>query len=112
MLIVELRTQMSQDLRTALKSRDKVAVSLLRSLMASLDNAEAVAVDDASLPTVPTTERYEVARKTLTADDVRRLLEQELAERQRVHDEFVSLGKADVVVRLRTEIELIAAYLY
>lgn len=111
MLVSELRNQMSQDLRTAMKSRDKVAVSLLRTLMAALDNAEAVAVDLATLPKVPTTERHEVPRKELTSDDVQQLLERELAERQRVHGEYAALGLADEAKRLQTEIELIAVYL-
>ena len=111
MLVTELRNQMSQDLRTAMKSRNKAAVSLLRTLMATLDNAEAVAVDHATLPKVPTTDRYEAARKELTADEVQQLLEQELADRQRTQEEFEALGLADEVERLQIEIDLIAAYL-
>ncbi|HRW10953.1 MAG TPA: GatB/YqeY domain-containing protein [Caldilineaceae bacterium] len=111
MLIVELRNQMSQDLRMAMKNRDKVAVALLRTLMATLDNAEAVAVDHATLPKVPTTERHEVPRKELTSDDVQQLLERELAERQRAHGEYVALGLAAEAERLQTEIELISDYL-
>jgi len=101
---------MSQDLRTAMKNRDKVTVSLLRTLMATLDNAEAVAVDLSTLPKVPTTERHEVPRKELTSAEVRQLLERELAERQRAHGEYVALGLADEAKRLQTEIELITAY--
>ncbi|MCB0099617.1 MAG: GatB/YqeY domain-containing protein [Caldilineaceae bacterium] len=111
MSVTELRNQLSQDLRTAMKTRDKVAVSLLRTLMATLDNAEAVAVDHASLPKVPTTERHEVPRKELTSDEIRQLLGRELAERQRAHDEYLALGLADEVTRLETEIELITHYL-
>lgn len=111
MSIVILRHQISQDLRTAMKNRDKVAVSLLRTLMATLDNAEAVAVDHATLPKVPTTERYEVARKELTPDDIQQLLERELADRQRTRNEYVALGLTDEVTRLETEIELITRYL-
>ncbi|MCB0063000.1 MAG: GatB/YqeY domain-containing protein [Caldilineaceae bacterium] len=111
MSIIILRERMSQDLRTAMKHRDKVAVSLLRTLMATLDNAEAVAVDHANLPKVPTTERYEVARKELTPDEIQQLLERELADRQCTRNEYVALGLTEEVTRLETEIELIAAYL-
>ena len=109
--VTELRNQLSQDLRTAMKTRDKVAVSLLRTLMATLDNAEAVAVDHASLPKVPTTERHEVPRKELTSDEIRQLLARELAERQRAHSEYVTLGLGNEAERLQTEIEWIATYL-
>lgn len=102
---------MSQDLRTAMKSRDKIAVSLLRTLMATLDNAEAIAVDHAILPKIPTTERYEVARKELTPGEIQQLLEREVAERQRAHSEYLALGLTDEVTRLETEIELITRYL-
>jgi uncharacterized protein YqeY len=111
LLVAELRAKLSNDLRTAMKNRDKVAVALLRSLMATLDNAEAVAVDLSALPKVPTTERYEVARKVLTPDEVRQLLEQELADRQRAHDEYTTLGLADEAERLQAETQLIASYL-
>jgi uncharacterized protein len=111
LLSVELRNQMSQDLRAAMKSRDQVAASLLRTLMATLDNAEAVAVDHLTLPKVPTTERHEVPRKELTRDEIQQLLERELAERQRAHGEYTALGLATEAQRLQSEIELIAVYL-
>jgi uncharacterized protein YqeY len=111
LLSVELRKQLSQDLRAAMKDRNKVAVSLLRTLMATLDNAEAVAVDHLTLPKVPTTERHEVPRKELTSDEVQQLLEREVAERQRAHGEYIALGLASEAQRLQTEVELIAVYL-
>ncbi len=112
MLIVELRKRMSNDLRAAMKKRDKAAVSLLRTLMAALDNAEAVTVDLSTLPKVATTERYEVPRKELTSAEVQQLLERELAERQRAHAGYVALGLDDEATRMQTEIELVASYLY
>lgn len=111
MSIIILRERMSQDLRTSMKNRDKVAVSLLRTLMAALDNAEAVAVDHASLPKVPTTERYEVPRKELTDDEVRQLLEEELAERRRAHSNYMALQVASEVERLQQEIDILVTYL-
>jgi uncharacterized protein YqeY len=41
-----MRTTMRRDLTAALKARDRVAVSALRSALAAIDNAEAVPVPD------------------------------------------------------------------
>ncbi len=107
----ELRERLSGELRVAMKAREKQTVVLLRTLMATLDNAEAVTVDLATLPKVATTERHEVPRKLLSEDEIRALLQREIAERRHNCAEYEALGLPEKATQLQQEAELIASYL-
>jgi len=102
---------MNQDLRDAMKARDLKKVSALRTIMAVLDNAEAVAIDPATQPKVPTTERHEVPRKQLSEAAIHQLLQQEITSREQTRAQLARLGRREEAEALASEIALLAAYL-
>jgi hypothetical protein len=97
-----------------MKARRNEETSLLRVLLAALDNAEAVAVGTAH-------DRYkerafgdpsvEMPRRVLSEVEIRDLLLRESAERGAAAREFERLGVQKEVERLRNEFSLIARYL-
>lgn len=102
------------DLTAAMKARRSAETSLLRAILAALDNAEAVPVGTAH-------DRYavrmfgdpsvEAPRRVLSEADVRALLLRETADREMAAQEFEALGKQNEAERLRNEVSLIARYL-
>jgi hypothetical protein len=70
---------MQHDLRDAMKSRDRLRVSVLRSTLGAIGNAEAVPSD--ARPNVSgRDEPTEVARRELSEADVRAVVAREVAE--------------------------------
>lgn len=102
-----------KDLRVALRAREALTVSTLRSLIAAIDNAQAVPVADAH-------QRYivrpfsdgsaEATRRALSETDVRRILEEELAVRARSATECECHGRLEAASRLRAEAAIVARY--
>ena len=106
---------MRSALKDAIKARDDVAVSALRSALASLDNAAAV---EAALPTVEHAHiagsagglgAGEAARAELTEAEVRDVLAREIEERRSAARAYAGLGRADTAARLRAEADVLAA---
>lgn len=107
----ELRRAIRDDLRSAQRERDVDRVRLYRTLLAAVDNAEAVdaAQDwDYSRPSLGQTE---VARRDLGGEDVRTLLQREIDERLDAADQYRQTGKPELAARLDADCLLIAAYL-
>lgn len=114
-----LRSLLRADLRAAMKARRREAVSALRTALASVDNAEGVAPVDA--PVTPTSEHIagasagvgsaEAARRVLSADDVRALLREQVAERRTEADRYDAVGHGGAAGRLRREADVLDAYL-
>ena len=107
---------MRADLTTAMKSRDRATVSVLRSALAAIDNAEAVAVDQ-SAPTTSLSEHVagvagpsEVARRELTDADIATILTREITERETAATDYVNVGQAAVAQELRAEADLLRRY--
>jgi uncharacterized protein YqeY len=103
-------------LRDAMKARDKVAVTALRSVLAALDNATAV---NATLPAVEHEHiagsagglgAGEVARAELTAAQTRAVLAREIEERQAAALDYDRAGQAETAARLRAEADVLAAF--
>ena len=103
-----LREQMRADLRTAMKARDTATVTALRTLLAALDNAEAVPLDEAAQPSIGQTN--DVPRRTLNEGEMRAVLQREAAERRKTIEQYERLGRSSEADRLRTELDVIAAY--
>ena len=102
-----------------MKARDAVAVAVLRSALAAIDNAEAV--DDAGAPTTlsgdgPIAKSVsglgagEVPRRLLTPEEEATIVASEMAERRAAAAEYDRLGRPDEALRLRAEAAVIAAY--
>lgn len=116
-----LRASLRKDLVAAMKSRDKETVSALRTAIAAIDNAEAVAVEDVSSSSSQVGEHVagaasgvgatEVSRRELSLPDVREVLAGQIAERRTEAEGYDSLGQFDAAARLRREADVLAAYI-
>ncbi len=97
-----------------MRDRRAAEVSLLRVLIAALDNAEAVPVGEVHQKYVVLAfgdGSAEVPRLELTANDVQAILAREQAERVAAADELERVGRSDVAQSRRDEAGLIARYL-
>lgn len=103
---MQLLTTLRSDLTEALKARDSVKVSVIRSLLSSIANAGAVPLSTA-------TEAVGVyagdsARRSIETEEVKRLLEEEIAERTGAASAYTDpVG----IERMQTEAGLIEDYL-
>jgi uncharacterized protein YqeY len=105
-------------LTVAIKARDAVAISALRSALAAIENATAVDAEPASPPTTGPIARAvsglgagEVERRQLTEADVRALVRAEVEQRIAAAAQFDGLGRPDRAERLRAEAEVLSAHL-
>jgi uncharacterized protein len=102
---------MQADVTAAIRARDKVTASVLRTTLTALANAEAVdASGSASALPVPGLYATEAARRTLSDDDVRGLITAEHDDLQRAAAEMQELGQHDTATRLTTQADILAAY--
>jgi len=109
-----MRLRLQTDLKAAMRDRRTAEVSLLRVLIAALDNTEAV-------PMTAEHQKYvvlpfgdgsaEVPRRVLSVADVRAVLEREQAERRAAADELERVGRPDVARERLVEVVLIERYL-
>lgn len=110
-------TPLPQSLRaalsTAIRGRDRTAVSALRSTIAAIENAEAVEVPprpegDAQFAGSATgVGAGEAQRRVLTTEQVARIVRAEIEERQGAAAEFTRLGREDRAAQLRAEAAVI-----
>ena len=87
-----IRERMQQDLRAAMQARDQLALSVLRSTLAAVANAEAVD------PAPEDRHATEVERKHLAEDDIVAIVTAERYDLRAASREMTSLrqdGKAD-----------------
>jgi len=116
-----MRERLQADLRAALKARNKQSVSVLRALIAAIDNAGAIALEAGGAPAnprLPGGSQYvvtgggqsEAARKPLSAQDIDTLLVREAGERRTAADQVARHGKHEEADALRQGADLIDAY--
>jgi hypothetical protein len=115
-----LRHRLQTALRVALKDRDKAAVDAIRSVLAAIDNAEAVDAKPAST-TAPTSSHIagavsgagaaEAARRELSEDDVRAIVRAEVRHLRSNADEYQRLGKDEDAARLRAQADVLDVHL-
>ncbi|WP_028933767.1 GatB/YqeY domain-containing protein [Pseudonocardia spinosispora] len=111
-----MRTVLRQDLTSAIKARDRVAITALRSALAAIENAEAA---DNTAPSPSGNAHFagsvaggaEVPRRVLTEHDVRAIVEAEVQERSTSSAEYERLGREDAAERLHAEAAVLARYL-
>ncbi|HEY1134068.1 MAG TPA: hypothetical protein VGE77_05785 [Nocardioides sp.] len=113
-----LRAALRTDLVAAMRERDRVAAGALRTMIAAIDNAEAVAVDaDAPVGDGPIAGAAvgvgaaEAVRRDLTPDDLVALVTEQVDERRAAAAELAALDRPDDVARLHREADLLATYL-
>ena len=91
----DLKQQISTDLTTAMKARDKVTSSTLRMVMTAIQNAQ-VAGD---------------AAKELTDDEVLAVITKEGKKRRDAIAEYEKAGRAELAAAEQAELQVLEAYL-
>ena len=110
-----LRETLRNELKTAMKARDRVAMTAIRSALGAIDNAEAVPID--AIPRAGAAETSalgvgaaDAARRELSETDVRALVAVEVEERRNSADELRSVH-VDRAEALDAEADVLAALL-
>lgn len=107
--VVRLRTRLGEDLRLAMKQRDAVAASAIRSVLSSLDNASAV---PQTRDHVPVFGRHgDVPRRYLSWSDAEALLADEAQDRREAASTYEALLKDEDAQRMRRELDVICRYI-
>ena|SRR5581483_11948666 len=115
-----MRGRMRRDLTSALKARDEDVVAALRSALAAIDNAEAVASDRAA-PEETSSEHIagatvgagssDVPRRLLSEVEVKAIVRGQVEERCEAAGLYEKLGREDQATRLRREAAVLTEYL-
>jgi len=113
-----LRDALRQGLTAALKARDAEALAALRTAIAAIDNAEAIATTDAQRPVTSAdivgasngVGSTEAVRQSLSVGQLRDIVSEQIAECAREADRYDLLGQPDAAQRLRHRARILAAY--
>jgi uncharacterized protein YqeY len=112
-----VRERLTSALRAAMKARDPATVSVLRSTLAAIENAEAVeddgrpVVEDARIAgSVGRLGSGEARRAVVDEQAARAIVAHEARERRAAAEEYERLGRTDEAARLRDEADLIATF--
>src|SRR4051812_7133349 len=103
-----LRDRMQSDLPAAMKARDATRVSVLRTTLAAVANAEAVHPADGA---VAAGLLGDVARKDLSEDDVRSIVARERDDLATTAGEMEQLGQAEEAAELGGRAAILDGYL-
>ena len=113
-----LRARLRRALLAAMKGRDPVAIAALRSGLAAIDNAEAVAPPPAPMPRAGIVAAGmvglgagEAERRQLSEDQMADIIRTEIADRQAAAEEYERAGHLDQSARLTAEADVLAAHL-
>jgi uncharacterized protein YqeY len=98
-----LRQRLRESLKAALSARDGVAVAVLRSALAAIDNAEAADWSAAPKGVRLGVGAGEIARRKLSAQEVLGVLRAEVSERVAAAAEYERLGRARQALGLKAE---------
>ncbi len=104
-----LRERLKDGLKAAMKARQPEVVSILRSTLSEIDNAEAVETDTDYVPLAGRTK--DVPRKVLTEVDVRQILQKELDEITAVITTYQQRGKNNEAAPLQKQASVLSQYL-
>jgi uncharacterized protein YqeY len=109
-----MRSRLRTALITAMRTRDSVAVSALRSALAAIDNAEAVDAgtsggDVGAHPLGPVGPA-EAPRRELTEADIVETVRTEVSDRLRTAGEYERLGQPEHAERLRGEATVLSRF--
>lgn len=119
MTVDPTRIALRAGLAPAMRARDKVATTAIRSALAAIDNAEAVPVQ---APAPTTTGDGPIAgariglgageadRRELTEHDIAHLLESEISDRLGAAAELEQAGRPDHGERLRAEAAVLQSF--
>lgn len=106
--LMSIREKMKAGLTAAIKARDKDTMNVLRSVLGTIDNAEAVPV------TTPVETHHgrakDVPRKVLHVEDLHAILNYEINERTQKSADYQRLGKIEEAERLHREAVILEQY--
>jgi uncharacterized protein len=113
-----LRERLRGALPAAMKARDRDAVAALRSALAAIENAEAVApppaapLQDGVIPRATAgLGSGEARRIDLSDEQVAAIVRAELDERRSAADDYAGAGQAERAARLTAEADALARHL-
>jgi len=106
--MADVRARMQIDLRAAMRQQDRPRVSVLRTALAALANAEAV--EPQAVAVLEGVYAAEAERRELTDADVRAVLHGVRDELLVAADEIRRLGRAGDAERLREQAAIIESY--
>src|SRR3974390_397924 len=115
-----MRDRLREDLAAAMKARDRVAITVLRTTLAAIDNAEAVDVSPKEPPgagshhfagTSAGVGSSDVTRRVLSDADIGAIIGEEADERWQAAVEYEKLGRVDIADGLRREAAVLDRYL-
>lgn len=86
--------QLNQDMKEAMRSKDKLRLSVIRMVKGSLQN-----------------EAIKLKKEELTADESLTVLSREVKQRKDSLQEFEKVGRQDLADKLQEELEILSAYL-
>ena len=109
MSAASLKQRLRGDLKAAMQSGARDEVRLLRGLVAALDNAEAVPMEDEALRRFDKA-AGDIARRELGEREIAALLARERGERLAAAASFEKLGQPSEALRLRQEAAVVARY--
>ena len=104
-----VRTRLKDGLKTAMKTRQSAIVSILRTVLAAIDNAEAVELPPKFVPIMG--QSNDVPRKVLTETQMRDLVANEIRALQSASAEYEQLGKTEEADTLRNQVAALSEYL-
>jgi hypothetical protein len=104
----EIRSRLSSDLTTAMKTRDKVRIRVIRSTLAAIANAEAV---EASTRAEGTVGYSDVPRRDVDRAQIIDLIESEIGEREVAAAQYRDVGRPADAGMLEEEIGVLRDYL-
>ncbi|AXI09497.1 hypothetical protein CUC15_11455 [Oceanobacillus zhaokaii] len=91
---MSLLDQLNQDMKLAMKSKDKETLSVIRMVKASIQN-----------------ELINLGKATLSEDEELTILSREVKQRKDSLHEFKSAGREDLVNKVETELTIVQAYM-
>jgi uncharacterized protein len=111
-----LRVRLRDALVAAMKERDRVAVGVLRSALAAIDNAEAVDATGAGGASAIESSPVgigvaEVERRALSDDDIARIVRSEVADREVAALDYDRAGRPERAQALRAEARVLSSHL-
>ena len=114
-----MRDRLREDLTAAIKARDRVAVTALRTALAAIDNAEAVDADPGG-PRAASSQHVagasagvgssDVPRRVLSQAEVGAIVRTQADERWQAAADYEKLGRTDAADVLRREADVLSAY--
>jgi len=113
----DVMARLRDTLSAAVRSRDMTMAGVLRSTLAAIANAEAVAPDLAGAASAATSPiagtvlgvgSADIPRRRLEPNEIRDVVRSEIAERERAAREYESFGQAPQAAALRAETLVLA----